>query len=468
MEMIAVDPFCPVNPRVVSFHRAQELGTPGSRVHPVSWSTDPLFGAVSSRDPVAVPDALLRWATVLDAAYGYEVRPDHPRGVARRVPSAGALYPIELLAIGPAGAHHYSFWTRRFHRAHGVDAGAVARALGLGSDDLALIAVAVFWRTVQRYGVRGYRYCLLDAAHVTSNLISVIGELGGVRRLAVVAPSMRLARALALPRSVAVMCALTVRSAAQLSCGDCLAPGWVPPVRHAAFEEPPPLSHILQRVVSFHAQTLDDAAVPKPIGTWSVTGQAVAARRSAKAFTRAPLQGWIHAAIGDHLRRRRSVLRVGDDVLRSYGVRVRVAGASPGIERMEQDPDGSCVATATRVATPTDLSASVRALCQDQVLAGEAAYAVVTGIHGRVLRGASPAAYRDLVGEVGHLGAELGAQAVSLGVGTTTIGGFCDDAARRLVGDDDWFPIAVQLYGEPSLQGYKTDAASRVLENQTR
>jgi len=450
-------------PRVAGFHAAQEVGSSTSRVHPVSWGTDPLLGVVSSAAPAVVPAGLGRWASVLDAAYGYQANPDHPRGVSRRAPSAGALYPTEVFLVGAEGVHHYAFWDRRFHHGHACDAGAAARALGLGPDDLALVAVAVFWRTVQRYGIRGYRYCLLDAAHVVSNLAGVVAARGGVAGLATARPSTRLTRALALPASCGAVRALIVRGASRLGGDDRLVAPWTPRPRSLANEHSPLLSPVLQRVARFHGETLDDAAGPAPLASDPTAGAALAIRRSARSFTPAALPGEHHRAIRDFLATRRSTLPIGDDAVQSFAVRVRCAGAAPGYERIDQAGD---VADLPGAATPGELAARVRALCQDQALAGEAAYAVVLGIRDEAMQHASPASYRDLVSEIGHVGAELARQAVQLGVATTTIGGFSDEAARRLFGAERWFPIAIQLYGEHGTHGYKQDAASRVLENQ--
>jgi hypothetical protein len=462
MEVTARERVLPVSRRVADFHRAQEVDASTSRVHPVSWGTDPLMGVVSSPDPATIPVSLARWATVLDAAYGYQHSFHHPRGVSRRAPSAGALYPTELFVISPSSVHQYAFWDRRFHRGQACDASAAARALGLGSDDLAIVAVSVFWRTVQRYGIRGYRYCMLDAAHVMSNLVGVIEARGGVGGIMTAAPSVKLTRALALPHSVGVVRALIVRSAARLDGDGRLVPPWLPPPRTIADEHSPLLSPLLQRVSRFHIETVEDVAAPASVAAGSMPACALADRRSARSFTAAALPRATHRAIRELIATRRSVLPVGDDVLRSFAVRMRVDRAAPGYERIDQG--GDICALAKLSASPTALASRVRALCQGQALAAEAAYAVVIGIHGEALRGASPAMYRDLVSEVGHLGAELGNQAVRLGIGTTTIGGFSDDAARHLAGDDTWIPIAIQLYGEPGRHGYKLDAASRVLE----
>jgi hypothetical protein len=448
------------------FHRAQEVGSSTSQVHPVSWGTDPLVGAMASPHPTPLPPTLASLAAALDAAYGYQASPSHPRGIARRAPSAGALYPIEVLAISAGRVHHYAFWDRQLRHAHACDAHAASRALGLGADDLALVTVAVFWRTVQRYGVRGYRYCMLDAANVVSNLVEVISHGDHPPALELVAPSPRLARALALPPSVGVIRAVVVRAASRLSIDAALVPAWSPPARSVALEHPPLMSPLLQRVATFHDRALDDAPSGVAMPRRASRAAAVVARRSAKAFTTAALSASHDHAICEALRRRIAILPVAHGALTSYLVRLRVAGFAPSIEaislgsgeRAEPVPAGSAA----------ELAARVRAMCQDQGLAGEAAAVVITGIALHGLRDPGAARYRELLSEVGHVGAELGMLAAERQLGTTTIGGFSDDAARALVGDAVWCPIAIQLFGQPGRHGYKLDAASRVLENHAR
>ena len=108
---------------------------------------------------------------------------------ARSVPSAGALYPLELYAAtrrvdGVAdGLYHYGVRADALEPVRGGDAFAAIGPLLLGQTYVAtanvlLIVAAVFERTQDKYGPRGYRYILLEAGHAMQNVALVAAECG--------------------------------------------------------------------------------------------------------------------------------------------------------------------------------------------------------------------------------------------------------------------------------------------------
>jgi SagB-type dehydrogenase family enzyme len=150
----------------------------------------PLWEAIaarrSCRDFADAPIDARDFATLLQAAYG--VTPtlgeaDGPRSLPlRAVPSGGALYPLELYAavlrVDGLAKGLYHFDPLRPGLAVVLDA--------LGSDEVAslstypeivrgcavLIFIAcVFGRTRFKYGLRGYRFALLEAGHVGQNVL---------------------------------------------------------------------------------------------------------------------------------------------------------------------------------------------------------------------------------------------------------------------------------------------------------
>jgi len=106
----------------------------------------------------------------------------------RTVPSAGALYPLEVyvLALAVAGTTRSTFHYDPFrHRlaclgslelrdveAALVDASLAERAAAL------VVLTGVFWRSRFKYGLRGYRFALLEAGHVVQNLVLAATSLG--------------------------------------------------------------------------------------------------------------------------------------------------------------------------------------------------------------------------------------------------------------------------------------------------
>jgi SagB-type dehydrogenase family enzyme len=120
-------------------------------------------------------------ASVLGTAYRSE------RG-RRPIPSGGALYPLELFAVAldvdsvEQAVHHYNPYRHRLSRLRGVDRETVAAALvdpTLAERAAALIVVtAMFWRSRFKYGLRGYRFVLLEAGHLMQNALLAAAALG--------------------------------------------------------------------------------------------------------------------------------------------------------------------------------------------------------------------------------------------------------------------------------------------------
>lgn len=107
----------------------------------------------------------------------------------RTVPSAGALYPLEIYFHSAriegvrAGIHHYDPSRREIRR---IRDGDFTRELSeaLVQPNIAVDAAmvffitAVFERSAFKYGDRGYRFTLLEAGHVAQNLNLVANGLG--------------------------------------------------------------------------------------------------------------------------------------------------------------------------------------------------------------------------------------------------------------------------------------------------
>jgi SagB-type dehydrogenase family enzyme len=105
----------------------------------------------------------------------------------RPIPSGGALYPLELYVVALAvdglgeGVYHYSPFRHRLARLRAVTRSDVAVTLvdpRLADGTAALLVVtAVFWRTRFKYGLRGYRFALLEAGHLVQNAVLAAAAL---------------------------------------------------------------------------------------------------------------------------------------------------------------------------------------------------------------------------------------------------------------------------------------------------
>ena len=133
------------------------------------------------------PIGLGELATLLHAGYGAtrklleDARPG-ATPLLRTVPSAGALYPLELYVLpwrvdGLApGLHHFDPLRHVLERLDaadhtaGVERAAVYPDVATGCAALIVVS-AVFWRSRFKYGLRAYRFTLLEAGHVAQNIL---------------------------------------------------------------------------------------------------------------------------------------------------------------------------------------------------------------------------------------------------------------------------------------------------------
>ncbi len=93
----------------------------------------------------------------------------------RTVPSAGALYPIELYAVMEEGVFHYIPMEHSLELIKKGDVRYELMKAALYQEyiyeaPLNVIIAAVFERTTRKYGQRGIRYVLFEAGHVSQNI----------------------------------------------------------------------------------------------------------------------------------------------------------------------------------------------------------------------------------------------------------------------------------------------------------
>lgn len=107
----------------------------------------------------------------------------------RAAPSGGALYPLELYALASRvdslrpGLYHFDPLECDLEVVRGPAAREdLLRSMifrDVAEQAAALVVVtAMFWRTRFKYGLRGYRFALLEAGHVAQNLLLAAAAYG--------------------------------------------------------------------------------------------------------------------------------------------------------------------------------------------------------------------------------------------------------------------------------------------------
>ncbi len=127
-------------------------------------------------------------STLLDFSYGVTHRPE---GLRRRVPSGGALYPIDIYVFASHvtdlehGVYHYDpYRTCLAHLGDFADerlSSALLQEEMVSTSSATVVLSASFWRNRFKYGPRSGRFVFLDAGHIMQNLslIAPAIDLGG-------------------------------------------------------------------------------------------------------------------------------------------------------------------------------------------------------------------------------------------------------------------------------------------------
>ncbi|RMH06926.1 MAG: SagB/ThcOx family dehydrogenase [Nitrospirae bacterium] len=175
----------------IEFHGYPSIKLPDTLLSLTCSLDEALRARTSCRELQPYRFSIEELATLLQYGYGVNGRTralPFPRAT-RVVPSAGALYPLELffysacLSTLQPGVYHYHppkhqlrFLRPGNHTA--TLAEMFVQSALVAQASLMVFIVGVFERSVFKYGERGYRYLLLEAGHVAQNLNLTATALG--------------------------------------------------------------------------------------------------------------------------------------------------------------------------------------------------------------------------------------------------------------------------------------------------
>ena len=381
----------------------------------------------------------------------------------RRVPSAGAIYPYELLVLVPAlkaGSGndaaelercesercslevYTTDLTRRQCARVRLDASALDPVLAACDDgaDFHIMVLTRPWLSVRKYGPRGYAYAQIDAAHVALNILGISLERGGAQ-LRTSLPRVQVARftetflpyrelhSLISVRSVAadseaLAWSEVLSGGGQVSRtqGDLEEYAWLQIPQDLLYGDDGQRPARVAPLLGSQDQS-EPASQIRP-HEWS---SLMARRRSCKSFTR----GTSHKFTVEPVLARLATA-LPTDLPDAPPVRVTVVCA-PGVvgDDHRQTPAGASV-----VGTAAVLDhATVTRACMGQMhLANAAAFALVHAARGDYLVDGKPQLLRDAYFRAGAIGHLLYLSAAAEDVALTAIGGF-DGAKWAALGD---------------------------------
>jgi SagB-type dehydrogenase family enzyme len=165
---------------VKRYRHVPRIDLPPPRLPPATLA-DLIVRRRSRREFGPEPVRLDHLGTLLSAAYGVTASLD-PGQPVRAVPSGGALYPLELYVAASSvsglepGLYHFDPFRTALERLRAFDPRPALRPLSpygelLTAAGAVVFVTAMFWRSRFKYGLRGYRFALLEAGHLGQNLL---------------------------------------------------------------------------------------------------------------------------------------------------------------------------------------------------------------------------------------------------------------------------------------------------------
>jgi len=421
------------------------------------WDNEPLAPV----DP-ALARSLDDLSRLLELSYGYRPPQHHKQRFTRRAPSAGAMFPCELVVLPPA--HYglpcliYSCENQLFFPILGSDAPAARDELSTQPGRWVVVIAGLLWRSVRRYGMRGYRYVLLDAAALSASLLRNAARAGTHLTLTDVSPSPRLGSMLALRSDEVPLLTLELEDVS--ACTQLPRPNVPTNLPHSVAPRVTPhpeLGRMVREVADFHrtAQQNRRWKLAADIARIRSSLSEPDLRYSASGFSGA----WVSRAQLDHVVRHAaatpgliaSTPEHGCDV---FVVVLRVEGMACGVYRLDR-AEGEL--NPLRLAEePARLEREWRKACQDQAIFEGSAFATVICHREDDLVAAGQ--YGEAVLNAGFVDAECQFMATFASIANTCIGGFYDAQVAELLETSSLRPLVIHLYGESTVAP-KVDAS---------
>jgi SagB-type dehydrogenase family enzyme len=457
------------------------------------WNEARLHAASAKSSSVRPAPGIVPWRAaledVLKVGYGVQAQPRFLAGAWQQVrwrttPSAGALYPFEVI-VSVVGEGSY-LWEIERGRLVPFDARPLTRE-GLAEAGLAmrpghrvealLTFVARPWLSMKKYRLRGYAYCHLDVGHTATNLALYTAALGHDSVLHLRFSRTSLAEHLRLEG----LCRepLAVLSFTSIETGTELAPpvpdpdAGIPPIgldlpgeqEIRAWEElqgifsfdvavEPPCDPASAALLAAGPGSTPASLLPlpdgrPPLGPAAEWRSAILSRRSAKGFRPEPVSV---AAIGELLAAFRGTGLPSDCSLDELSAQMGVRLVARNVDGLSGVYAYAPEAHALQQIDPR--ADDPRPACMQQGLAGNAAALLI--LHApfcRLVQRHGFSAFAELQFRAAELGQRLHLAATRLGLlGITCIGGFdgeeCAALARLGADEETVYVILVGIRDE--------------------
>lgn len=442
-----------------------------SVVNRVNFSMDP-FQRYCLEETREDDPSLKNFKYLLEWSYGYRNKRHINKNTKRRAPSAGALYPTELMLLTWLNEKwtllYYSFSRHAFYNIPDPDLTCFLSQSKLNKEESQLYFLSVFTRSVQKYGVRAYRYAYLDASCIADNIARFYAAGSGRPELSLSFPSSELNRNNGLQHGESILFSMTLNNKFSVAESPVFnSPVLVPHNFYSGCA--PYASSNLMRVLDFHEKALKPAPITYDWKLTELTGREASylgsyleERNSAHEFMNTPASSDTYNNICSGIKSFCLFVNQFLDIHLDIIVLVsHVAGKD----------SGECTNLTRQEKTdlPEEAKATMRMklseACQGQVIMRNTAFTfIVTTPAGTDDESGRHRYTKSIVG-AGLICSELYHLGYKYGIGTTTIGGFSEKMINKIYGNENILPLVVQTFGNADNHQLKVDAVKTIIVN---
>jgi hypothetical protein len=434
------------------FFTLQEIGNPRSHVMQFILEKSERGGDRLSADMVnfeanntVLKKYLSEISVTLEKAYGYQFSEQRGR-VTRGSASAGGMYPTEIFIGGVFQSVpfllYYSFSDHRFYMPSDLDLTELKSVFTVERDAFYLILSANIGRTIQRYGFRGYRYCLIDAGEVLAACVNVFpGEMRMVNysHMHALQKWTRELRVIGLTEFVFNM---------GMDSSDSLV---FPKLEvYTPKVEPHPEYAInLRELHYFHDETIKTIKYPE-VQLAPLFRECVVQRHSSSQFESLDLPFSSVVGVLQGLNFDTGLLYKDQHHLTVYVCALRVTDLAAGFYKFNEQTGLELI----HVYPAEQLQESLFEICQKQEIVKESSFLLIFCY--KNITGCSANLLKNLL-SLGYVDAHLYYLSVVKQLGNTCIGGFSDQAIQELIQSDEQ-PLIIHAFGVDQHKGTKIDA----------
>lgn len=399
---------------------------------------------------------------LLEWIYGYRnIKHDNKRNK-RRAPSAGGLYPNELLLLTYIDETwkllYYSFEKHAFFFIRNMDKGEIGDLFLADRNKTHLFFISVLWKTVQKYGVRGFKYSLLDAGFIGCHLQHIYNKISPKEKIDLILGYQPINEFLPLKKGEEIMYSVSFLNNFKIEKKVSI-PAFISVPDNCSYNEIVPcLSTNMIRVMDISIKTFQHQAKRFDLNKLvpfvsSDCFKDIENRLSANAFKNESPETNCLEKIKDNF------FKYAHQVSETFGINIHLGciinKTTDKNNTIELYYTGSNKKLSIR---SFDTSKRLQNACQKQVIMGNVAFAFVMFVVPMEIGEWSYFNYSLSILASSFICSNLYFSAMKNQIGTTTIGGFSEKQLMELLEQKNILPIVVQAFGIADTAQLKIDA----------